>query len=361
VPETATHVVRFDPLVGMYLRLTGRPLAVDELAAPGVADARLAAGLADLLACGAALVLPLFVDGELTGVLVVGGKATGEVFHPAEVELLEMLAGQAAVALKNSRLYSDLRAQMDELTRTQQQLVQAAKLAAIGELAAGVAHEINNPLTTILGNCELALRRVSADSELHRRLRTLQEEGRRAARITRALLDFARRREPARQPVEIARLVTRTVELLATRVGRKAIAIDTHLDPRTPPILGDADQLTQVLLNLAGNAMDAMPGGGALTIRTEWHQGLDVVTVALTDTGIGMSAEQRARIFEPFYTTKPEGQGTGLGLSLSLGIVKSHGGNLTVESEPGQGTTMTVSLPARSVSAPAQERITPAS
>ena len=359
-PDTAPHPVRIDPLVGMYLRLTGRPLALDELAAPGVADARLAAGLADLLAAGAAMVLPLFVDGELTGVLVVGGKVTGEVFHPAEVELLEMLAGQAAVALKNSRLYSDLRAQMDELTRTQQQLVQAAKLAAIGELAAGVAHEINNPLTTILGNCELALRGVSEGSEAHRRLRMLQEEGRRAARITRALLDFARRREPARQPVEVARLVTRTVDLLTTRVGRKRIAIETQLDPRTPPILGDADQLTQVLLNLAGNAMDAMPGGGALMIRTEWHPSLDVVTIALADTGIGMSAEQRARIFEPFFTTKPEGQGTGLGLSLSLGIVKGHGGNLTVESEPGQGTTMTVTLPAQSVSAPAAERIIPA-
>ncbi len=120
-----------------------------------------------------------------------------------------------------------------------------------------------------------------------------------------------------------------------------------------PSILGDADQLTQVLLNLAGNAVDAMPDGGELVFETEFRAETDAVVIKVIDTGVGMTPEQVLRIFEPFYTTKPEGQGTGLGMSVSLGIVKSHGGLLDVSSEPGRGTTMTVQLPLKAVPAPA--------
>jgi len=125
------------------------------------------------------------------------------------------------------------------------------------------------------------------------------------------------------------------------------VEVQTVFDPAAPSILGDGDQLTQVFLNLMTNAADAMPDGGSLTVRTEIRRNQNgrCVAVGVTDTGVGMDREQLAQVFEPFYTSKPEGKGTGLGLSISLGIVKNHGGSITAESEPGKGTTMVVQLP----------------
>jgi signal transduction histidine kinase len=134
---------------------------------------------------------------------------------------------------------------------------------------------------------------------------------------------------------------------------RGRVRVRTVLHPGMPSILGDADHLTQVLLNLGGNAVDAMPDGGELVFQTELRPEADAVVIKVIDSGVGMTAEHALRIFEPFYTTKPDGQGTGLGMSVSLGIVKNHGGLLEVHSEPGRGTTMTVQLPLTSVPAPA--------
>ena len=301
------------------------------------------------------LALPLFAQGELAGVLLLGEKVSGGQFHPGEIELLEMLMGQTGIALENARLYSDLRDQMSELTQTQQQLIQAAKLAAVGELGAGVAHEINNPLMIILGNCELALRDVPAEGRAAKRLKIIEAEATRAGKITRDLLNFARRREPRREPVAVEALIERAVELLGTKLARGRVRVRTVLHPDMPSILGDADQLTQVLLNLGGNAVDAMPDGGELVFQTELRPESDAVVIKVIDSGVGMTAEHALRIFEPFYTTKAEGRGTGLGMSVSLGIVKSHGGLLEVSSEPGRGTTMIVQLPLKSVPAPAPE------
>jgi signal transduction histidine kinase len=133
------------------------------------------------------------------------------------------------------------------------------------------------------------------------------------------------------------------------------VQVRTILPPDMPSILGDADQLTQVLLNLGGNAVDAMPDGGELVFETELRLESDAVVIKVSDSGVGMTAEHALRIFEPFYTTKAEGQGTGLGMSVSLGIVKDHGGLLEVSSEPSRGTTMTVQLPLKSVPAPGPE------
>jgi signal transduction histidine kinase len=169
----------------------------------------------------------------------------------------------------------------------------------------------------------------------------------------RDLLNFARRREPLREPVAIDALVARAVELLNTKLLRNRVQLRTAVRADLPPVLGDADQLTQVLLNLGGNALDAMPTGGQLAFEAELAPDGEAVVIRIIDTGVGMSQETILRIFEPFYTTKPEGQGTGLGMSVSLGIVKSHGGLLDVRSEVGRGTTMIVQLPLRSVPAAA--------
>jgi two-component system NtrC family sensor kinase len=269
-----------------------------------------------------------------------------------------MLMGHTGIALENARLYSDLRNQMRQLTQTQQQLIQAAKLAAVGELAVGVAHEINNPLMIILGNCQLcqlALLDMPANGRAAKCLTIIEREAIRAGKITRDLLNFARPREPRREPVAVEALIARAVELLGTKLAGNHVRVRTVLHPGMPSILGDADHLTQLLLNLGGNAVDAMPDGGELEFQTELRPERDAVVIKVIDGGVGMTAEHALRIFEPFYTTKPEGQGTGLGMSVSLGIVKSHGGLLEVTSAPGRGTIMTVQLPLTSMLAPAPE------
>ncbi|MEK7385497.1 MAG: ATP-binding protein, partial [candidate division NC10 bacterium] len=216
--------------------------------------------------------------------------------------------------------------------------------------AAGVAHEINNPLMVILGNGGLLLREAAPDSPQHLRLSGIVTEANRAGKIVRDLLDFARRREPNRGPVSVPELLERALELLHAKLRRACVDVERVFDASLPAILADRDQLTQVFLNLITNAVDAMDGGGTLVLETGTRQdddGRTLITVGVSDTGPGIPQEHLARIFEPFYTTKPEGLGTGLGLSVSLGIVRMHGGAIDVESKPGRGTTMRVTLPTR--------------
>lgn len=336
-----------DRELALRVRLARTTLVVEETAFRGVPDARIRAAVRALEAGRVALLVPLLLEGEVPGILVLGEKLSGEIFDPDEIELLETLMGEAAIALKNSRLYEDLRNQMEELRKTQQQLIQSAKLAAIGELASCVAHELNNPLTIMLGNAELVLQQTPSHSPDHEKLVTIVSEANRAGKIIRDLLGFARRRDPKRESLNLPDLVLRSLDLLQAKLAYARVEVQTVFDPAVPRILGDGDQLTQVFLNLMTNAADAMPGGGCLTAQTEIRrdQNMPCVAVGVTDTGVGMDREQLARIFEPFYTTKPEGKGTGLGLSISLGIVRTHGGTIEAESEPGKGTTMVVQLP----------------
>jgi signal transduction histidine kinase len=340
-----------EPKLVHWLTLTAEPLTVEEIAERALTEDGLRGLATEFEAARVAVLVPLFLDGELTAVLAVGEKVSGQVFEPAEVRLLDALMAQTAVALKNARLYQDVQDQMDALQRAQQQLVQSAKLAAIGELAAGVAHELNNPLTVILGHAQILRTGESGDSNTGRKLEVIESEAMRAAKITRGLLDFSRRREPKHEPVSVNALVPRALELIHSKLRGRRIVVETHLAEDAPIIRGDADQLTQVLINLAGNAIDAMAERGTLTVRTALVD--DALELAVTDTGSGMDAAEVNRIFEPFYTTKPEGKGTGLGLSVTLGILKSHGGSVAVESAVGRGTTMRVRLPRSFVPEPA--------
>jgi two-component system NtrC family sensor kinase len=251
---------------------------------------------------------------------------------------------QTGIALRNSMLYADLHSRMNEIAAAQQQLVQSAKLAAIGELAASVAHEINNPLGVILGHGDLLAMQFPPDTKTGKQVAAIQSQARRAAKIMRDLLDFARRREPKREPVALNLVILRTIDLLGPKLKKSRVHVETDFDDAAPPVPADADQITQVLLNLMGNACDAMPGGGRLTVRTRFLEDAQGVSIEVADGGVGMTPEQISQIFEPFYTTKGE-QGTGLGLSVSLGIVRNHGGSLEVDSRPGEGTTMIVRLP----------------
>ena len=352
--EASPAAERLDHRVALLARLTRRPIAAEELAHGAFANAQL---VTTLEAARVAVLVPLMLDGELAAMLVVGEKVSGEVFSASELELLEMLVGQTAIALKNARLYESLREQMVELQSTQQQLIQSAKLAAIGELAAGVAHELNNPLTVILGKTGLLLQQAAAGSSAATKLADIEREAMRAGKIAQNLLDFARRREPRHEPVDLNRIVERGLDLLQAKLRGSQIQVETALDPALGVMLGDADQLTQVLINLAGNAIDAMPQGGRLTIVTRAQADSDSGVLRVGDTGHGIAPEQLARIFEPFFTTKAEGTGTGLGLSITQGIVASHHGRLSVESVVGQGTTFAVHLPLASVPEPARRLV----
>ena len=335
-----------DAAVTLWLRRSAQTMVVGEIAL-AAGDTRAHALNKTLEAQGVALLVPTFLDGELAAVLVLGEKLSGEIFNPEEIEILEMLMGQTAIALKNARLYQDLKDRMLELQTTQQQLLQSAKLAAIGELAASVAHEINNPLTVVLGSSAVLLRKTPADSAAYAKITNIINAANRAGKIVRDLLDFSRRREPQHESVNVNDLVRRSLDIVQARLASGAVETRLMLEEHLPPVMGDPDQLTQVFINLFANAVDAMPGGGTLTVQTSTLYADGAVSIRVADTGTGMDQTQIARIFEPFFTTKGEGKGTGLGLSVSLSIISKHGGNIEVESHPGQGTTMRVKLPER--------------
>jgi signal transduction histidine kinase len=329
-----------------WLALSGRPLVVEETTFYGDAVASLRGTIADLERQRVTLLLPLILEGRLAAVLCVGEKLSGEIYERDELELLETLLQEAGVALQNARLYADLRRQMDELHRAQHQLMQSAKLAAIGELAAGIAHEVNNPLMVITGHAGLLRRRPELAS-IHDAVDTIESQATRAASMIRGLLDFARRRPRNLQDVRVRDVVERARALVADTLARHAVETVLLFDESDPAVFGDRDELTQVFINLMANAADAMAGGGRLAVSTEVrrHEDLAYVSIRVADTGTGIPAEHRAQIFESFFTTKPEGKGTGLGLAVTLEIVKNHEGTIEVESLPGKGTTMVVNLP----------------
>jgi PAS domain S-box-containing protein len=232
---------------------------------------------------------------------------------------------------------------LSDRTRLEQQLVQSGKLAAIGELAAGVAHEINNPLFAILGLTEFLIKEVDPASKMRSRLDLIQQTGQEIKEIVRALLDFARENAEERHLVALDEVVQQTVDLVRRTNAHKGVELIDSYDTHGAAVLASPNQLKQIFLNLVANARQAMPEGGTVRIDVRTEGGFAVVTVA--DTGPGIDPETLARIFEPFFTTKRLTGGTGLGLSVSLGIAEAHGGSLTVESAPGHGAAFTLRLP----------------
>ena len=232
---------------------------------------------------------------------------------------------------------------LSEKRRLDQQLVQSGKLAAIGELAAGVAHEINNPLFAILGLTEFLLKEAEPGGKAHQRLELIQQTGLEIKEIVRALLDFARENAEERHVVPLDDVLRSTVDLVRRTNAHKGVElIDTYSDDVTP-VNASPNQLKQIFLNLIANARQAMPNGG--TVRVDMHRDGDWAVATVTDDGPGVPPEVVARIFEPFFTTKRQTGGTGLGLSVSLGIAESHGGSLTVSSGPEGGAMFALRLP----------------
>ncbi|HSB74013.1 MAG TPA: ATP-binding protein, partial [Terriglobales bacterium] len=238
---------------------------------------------------------------------------------PEEMSKIELLAADLSVSFENAAL--------------QEQLIRSEKLAAIGKLVSGVAHELNNPLTSICGFSELLLEEVQAEAA-HKKLEKISQESRRMQRIIDNLLRFARRKPIEQSPLDLQTVLREALALFEYKLRSERIELRTSIDPALPRIVGDEDQMKQVFVNLLGNALDAVEGSAERRVSIEMFARQSHVVIRFADSGSGFRDLNRA--FDPFYTTKPVGKGPGLGLSICYGLVKEHGGEIRAENlEPG--------------------------
>jgi signal transduction histidine kinase len=257
-------------------------------------------------------------------------------------------------------------ADIERLRALNEHLVRTEKLAAAGALAAGVAHEVNNPLASISSLIQILRSRLPADdadrqtAETRELLRLVSEQIARITQVLRDMMDFARQREPERAPLDVARVLEASIRLASFDKGFKRLSLTTDFDPAAPPVSADADQLQQVFLNLLLNARDAMPDGGHLRVASAYDPSAGELSVEVADTGVGVAPEHLAHVFDPFFTTKPAGRGTGLGLAVCYRIVTAHGGRIEVAPNDGRGTLVRVTLPAGATADQQDSRTKPA-
>jgi len=325
----------------------------DVLAEPGIEmppDMRARLASEDLRAIVA---IPLLTHERIIGALGLSDR-TGREFTPDELQSLQAFADQAALAFENARLYATAQDSLTRLRDTQAQLVQAAKMSALGQLVSGVAHELNNPLSVIIGYGQLLLSR-EVPSAMRRPVELMVAQGDRMAKIVRNLLFFARQRPPERAAVKLQSVIEQTLALRTNQLTLSGISVETEFAPDLPEITGDAQQLEQVFLNLLLNAEQAileLKPQGRIVVRTRVSADGRTLYADVVDDGPGILPEAMPRVFEPFFTTKSVGSGTGLGLSVSYGILEEHGGKLSVQSRPGE-TIFTIELPVTRAPEPA--------
>jgi PAS domain S-box-containing protein len=224
-------------------------------------------------------------------------------------------------------------------------LQQAEKLASLGQLSAGVAHEINNPLGLILGYTQLIMKEAGAESPSYEDLKVIEKHAMGCKKIVEDLLQFSRSMETSKRPSSINDLLDGVLRVLRGNFSKEGVVLEEQLDPDLPAVTVDAEKMEQVFMNLLINARQAIEKRGTVRVETAFEPGSGEITVSVSDNGSGIPKEVLPRIFDPFYTTKPTGTGTGLGLSVSYGIVQDHGGGIEVESTPGRGAVFTVRIP----------------
>ncbi len=282
-------------------------------------------------------------------------------FTQNDLLLLESLAGILGGVIAGAKQYQTLQSTVSQLQSARMELqdriaaqkmaesrlVQAAKLAAVGEMAAGIAHELNNPLTAVAGFTELALEAIPADQPVHADLELVLRETRRARSVVRRLLDFARQSESVRTSSDLNEIVADALALTNHLLRTGGVVVHAEYAGNLPWVPVDRNQIKQVVLNLIHNALHAMPTGGNLYVSTaRQNRGArEGAAIVIRDTGIGVAPENIERIFEPFFTTRSKEGGTGLGLSVSYGIIMDHGGDIDVKSQVGEGSTFTIWLP----------------
>jgi len=264
------------------------------------------------------------------------------------ISAIKDAAGKILGASAIKRDITEQKRATEEVRTMTQQLWQAAKLASVGELAASIAHELNNPLATVSLRVEAVLARTPADDPRRRALEIVEQEAKRMGELVANLLQFARRGDGQISTVDIRQELTKAVELIHHSLRKRLIGVVQEFAPDTPTIYADRQKLRQVFLNLLTNASDATPQGGTLTLRTApatQDNGKPAVLIELADTGAGIPAGNLEKIMEPFFTTKEEGKGTGLGLAICRRVVQEHHGTIQIASEVGKGTTVRIVLP----------------
>lgn len=300
--------------------------------------------LSELAAIGATLAVPMLFERKLVGFLALGEKASGRFYSSDDIELLTTLANQAAVAVQNARAYRALAETNRELRDARDQLVEAERLAAIGELSAAVAHGIRNPVASIKTAAELAASEAGPDTRLRESFEDILTEADALESRIEELLDFARPFEPNHGPADLNDIVTGTLHLLRRRIAEEHVRVESALG-MLPPHELDVAQIEQVCLALMTNAIEAMPGGGTLAVGTAARTagGATYLELRIADGGHGIPAEQIPKVFRLFYTRKA--RGTGVGLATVKRIVDGHRGRIHVESELGRGTVFRIDLP----------------
>ncbi len=339
--SVARAEVAVDGRLAAYLRAIAGPATVADLL-ERFSDSR-AFGFLKVFRGG--LMIPLIMKAQLRGLLALGPKVSRGGFGADDIEFLSILANQFAVALENARLYESERNTLMELRKAQKQLVLTERHAAVGELSAKIAHEINNPLSIISNYLLLVRRNLEHTEKAGEHLDVAQQELSRIARIVRQLLDFHRPQKTERAPVDLARLIDDVLALMEWQLAERKIEIRRDIAADIPPVFGSQELLKQVFLNLVINARDAMPDGGTLTVRVAGED--SKLRIRFTDTGRGIAPEDLPRIFEPFFTTKEESAGIGLGLSVCYGIIKEHGGQIIAGNDIDGGAVFDITLPAQ--------------
>ncbi len=306
-------------------------------------------------------IVVLWSKDKVIGGLVVGSRTPRE-FSPADINLLIAVGSQVSSALERSLLYEETRLAYENLRRTQEQLLHSEKLAAVGQLISGVAHELNNPLTAILGYSQLLTSNTEMGRQAVEYTEKLYKQAQRTHRIVQNLLSFARQHKPERILVHINQTLEETLALRDYDLRMSNIRVHLELAPDLPNTAADPHQLQQVFLNLVNNAVDAIlehRAEGDLWVRTGMNA--DKLFIEFTDSGPGV--HDTSKVFDPFYTTKPVGKGTGLGLSICYGIITEHGGTILVRNVPTRGACFTIELPhqATALFAPASNEPSPIS
>jgi two-component system NtrC family sensor kinase len=297
----------------------------------------------------AAAALGYFVAGRLTDPIrrlikashqVTEGSLAPEVgpVSDGEIGILQKAFKEMVSAMGRRRMES------------QNRLIMSEKQASVGRLAAGVAHEINNPLTGVLTYTHMLLRRKDLGEEVRADLQTIAEATERVRKIVKGLLDFSRQTTPDRERVDVNQLVRSTIALMENQALVKGVDVKFDPNGNLPQVNMDRNQFQSVLLNILINGLDATKAGDSITVATKNSDlvneaGQDGIEISVTDTGCGIPNEHINKLFDPFFTTKEVGQGTGLGLAVSLGIVQRHGGSIRVQSEVGRGSTFTLWVP----------------
>ncbi len=320
-----------DPLV-KWLKVNKTQLSLRDQ--PEVLDYLTAREKEILESLGALLCYPIISMNRLIGILFVGAKLDGTRFSKQELSFIALLTPQTGIALENALLY---REQRDRFRR----MLRADKLATIGELAAGAAHEIRNPLTAIKSSLQY-LESKSRDETARKLLGTALEETGRIEEILSGLLSFSRPSEIKKERYDLLESLEESLDLIAFQARKQKVRIVREFAQPALHVEGDRSQLKQLFLNLFLNSLQAMPQGGELKLEVSPADGENLL-VTVSDTGEGIPEENLDRVFDPFFTTKKSG--TGLGLSICYGIVRSHEGNIEVRSQPGRGTTVLTKLP----------------